>query len=185
MLQSACLCCCAQSCLTLWEPMDCSPPGSSVHEVLQARILEWFAMPSSREIYLAQGWNPCFLCPLCWQAGLFIMSATQEAIRCDPKFQWSETNHSSHLCGVSSLADVGVLLLIVTRAQADGAPPWTQLTKQIQWHVSHPWLLELLVDRVHSTSPPSLLALTSEGAAKCRPALYQEGATRIFAERFC
>ena len=38
----------AQSCLTLWDPMDCSPPGSSVHGILQARILEWVAMPPSR-----------------------------------------------------------------------------------------------------------------------------------------
>ena len=30
----------AQSCLTLCNPMDCSPPGSSLHEILQARILE-------------------------------------------------------------------------------------------------------------------------------------------------
>ena len=37
-----------QSCLTLCDPMDCSPPGSSVHGILQARILEWVAMPSSR-----------------------------------------------------------------------------------------------------------------------------------------
>ena len=37
----------AQSCLTLCNPMDCSPPGSSVHGILQARILEWVAMPSS------------------------------------------------------------------------------------------------------------------------------------------
>ena len=37
-----------QSCLTLCEPVDCSPPGSSVHGILQARILEWVAMPSSR-----------------------------------------------------------------------------------------------------------------------------------------
>ena len=37
-----------QSCLTLWDPMDCSPPGSSVHGILQERILEWVAMPSSR-----------------------------------------------------------------------------------------------------------------------------------------
>ena len=37
-----------QSCLTLCNPMDCSPPGSSVHGVLQARTLEWVAMPSSR-----------------------------------------------------------------------------------------------------------------------------------------
>ena len=36
------------SCLTLPNPMDCSPPGSSVHGLLQARILEWVAMPSSR-----------------------------------------------------------------------------------------------------------------------------------------
>ena len=34
--------------LTLCDPMDCSPPGVSVHGILQARILEWVAMPSSR-----------------------------------------------------------------------------------------------------------------------------------------
>ena len=37
-----------QSCPTLWNPMNGSWPGSSVHEILQARILEWFTMPSSR-----------------------------------------------------------------------------------------------------------------------------------------
>ena len=37
-----------QSCLTLCDPMDCSPPGSSVHGILQARILEWSAIFSSR-----------------------------------------------------------------------------------------------------------------------------------------
>ena len=37
-----------QSCSTLCGPMDCSPPGSSVHGILQTRILEWVAMPSSR-----------------------------------------------------------------------------------------------------------------------------------------
>ena len=37
-----------QSCLTLCDPMDCSLPASSVHEILWARILEWVAMPSSR-----------------------------------------------------------------------------------------------------------------------------------------
>ena len=37
-----------QSCLTLWDHMDFRPPGSSVHGILQARILEWAAMPSSR-----------------------------------------------------------------------------------------------------------------------------------------
>ena len=38
----------AQSCLTLCEPMDCSPPGSSVHGILQTRILEWVTIPFSR-----------------------------------------------------------------------------------------------------------------------------------------
>ena len=37
-----------QSYLTPCDPMDCSPPGSSVHGILQARILEWVAMPASR-----------------------------------------------------------------------------------------------------------------------------------------
>ena len=35
-----CVCICAQSCLTLCDPMHCSPPGSSVHGIFQARILE-------------------------------------------------------------------------------------------------------------------------------------------------
>ena len=38
----------AQSCLTICDPMDCSPPCSSVHGVLQARILEWIAISFSR-----------------------------------------------------------------------------------------------------------------------------------------
>ena len=37
-----------QSCLTLCDPMDYSPPVSSVHGILQARLLEWVPMPSSR-----------------------------------------------------------------------------------------------------------------------------------------
>ena len=37
-----------QSCPTLCDPMDCSPPGSSVHGTFQARILEWVAISFSR-----------------------------------------------------------------------------------------------------------------------------------------
>ena len=40
--------CCAQSCLTLCDPMDCSLPGSSIHGIFQARILEWVAISFSR-----------------------------------------------------------------------------------------------------------------------------------------
>ena len=38
----------SQSCPTLCDPMDSSPPGSTVRGILQARTLEWVAMPSSR-----------------------------------------------------------------------------------------------------------------------------------------
>ena len=37
-----------QSCLTLCDPMDCSRPGSSIHGILQARTLDWVAVPFSR-----------------------------------------------------------------------------------------------------------------------------------------
>ena len=43
-----CVCKLLQSCLTLCDPMDCTLPDSSVHGILQARILEWIAMPSSK-----------------------------------------------------------------------------------------------------------------------------------------
>ena len=43
-----------QSCLTLTDPMDCSPPGSSAHGIFQARVLEWgaigFSSPAVREL---------------------------------------------------------------------------------------------------------------------------------------
>ena len=45
---SVCMLSPLQSRLTLWDPMDCSSPGSSVHGILQARILECVAMPFSR-----------------------------------------------------------------------------------------------------------------------------------------
>ena len=39
-----------QLCLTLCDPMDCNPPGSSVHRILQARVLEWIAISFSRGV---------------------------------------------------------------------------------------------------------------------------------------
>ena len=42
----------AQSCLILCDPMDCSLPGSAVHEIFQARVLEWGAIAFSVILYL-------------------------------------------------------------------------------------------------------------------------------------
>ena len=60
-----------QSCLTLWDPMDCSPPGSSVHRILQARILEWATMPSSGGSSRPGEWTHVSLSLLHSQAGLY------------------------------------------------------------------------------------------------------------------
>ena len=59
-----CACVCTKSfhsCLTLCDPMDCSPPGSSVQGILQASILEWIAMPSSRGSSRPRDWA-CGFC---------------------------------------------------------------------------------------------------------------------------
>ena len=58
----------AQSCPTLSDLMDCSPPGSSVHGTFQARILEWVAISFSR-IFPTKELNPSLLCLLHWEAG--------------------------------------------------------------------------------------------------------------------
>jgi len=50
------------------DPMDCSPPGSSVHGIPQARILEWLCHFLRQGIFPTQGSNPRLLCLLHWQA---------------------------------------------------------------------------------------------------------------------
>ena len=55
------MCVRTQLCPTLFDPMDCCQPGSSVHGIFQARIKEWVALSSSRGIFLTQGLNPRLL----------------------------------------------------------------------------------------------------------------------------
>ena len=78
-----------QSCLTLFYPMDCSLPGSPGFGILQVRILEWVAMPSSRGSSLTQGSNQLLLCLLHWQAGF--ISATWEDFQ-----RWSSGWYFEH-----------------------------------------------------------------------------------------
>ena len=58
-----------QSCPALCDPMDCSLPGSSVHGLLQVRILEWVAMPSSRGSSQPKDQTMSTTFNLNWQAG--------------------------------------------------------------------------------------------------------------------
>ena len=57
-------CLVTQSRLTLWDPLDCSLPVSSVHGTFQARILECIAIFLLQEIFPTQGLNPHLLCLL-------------------------------------------------------------------------------------------------------------------------
>ena len=58
----------AQLCLTLCDPVDCSPPGSSVHGISQARILGWVAISCSRGSSGSRDWTfiSCFSCTDRW-----------------------------------------------------------------------------------------------------------------------
>ena len=66
-----------QLCLTLWNPMDCSSPGSSLPGILQARILEWVAMPFSRGSSWPRDQNQVS-CVSCIAGGFFTPWATWE-----------------------------------------------------------------------------------------------------------
>jgi len=81
----------SQSCLSVCNPIDCSPPGSSVHGILQARILQWFAMPFSR----GSSWSRDHIWVSCIAGRFFTIWATSKVpyTRKDsPPFPLSKTS---------------------------------------------------------------------------------------------
>ena len=77
----------AQSCPTLCYSMDCSPPGSSVHGILQARILEWVAITFSRGSSWPRDWTQASCI-----AGRFFTSEPPGEISSQHHTQWGEKN---------------------------------------------------------------------------------------------
>ena len=74
------LCVYMLSCCCVWlfcNPMDCSPPGSSFHEISQARTLEWVAMPSSRGSSQPRDQTPVF-CVSCIHRQILYYCTTWE-----------------------------------------------------------------------------------------------------------
>ena len=69
----------AQSCLTLYNPLGCIPPGSSVHRIFQARILEWVAFSSSRGSSHPRD-RTCIPCVSCIAGRFFTCWAIREAL---------------------------------------------------------------------------------------------------------
>ena len=77
--KGTCTCMLSHSCPTLCDPMDCSPPGSSVRRILWARILEWVAIPCSNGSSWPRDQNQVSYTA----GGFFAVWATREALKRD------------------------------------------------------------------------------------------------------
>ena len=91
--------------LTLSDPMHCSPPGSSVHEILQARILEWVAISSCRESFQHRDWtwvsyvsyigsklfttNATWEAPVLYNRSLLVICSILNIVVCVYSQQWT------------------------------------------------------------------------------------------------
>jgi len=76
---------CSCSVVSLCDPMDCSPPGSSVHGILQARILEWVAISSSGGSSPPRDWT-CISCNCRWI--LYHWGSSNHKLECE---LWSKS----------------------------------------------------------------------------------------------
>ena len=85
-----------QSCLTLWDSMDCSLPGSFVHGDSPGWILEWIAMPSSRAS--SQPKDGTHISYVSWMAGMcFKTSATWEAFIQDTRINYKGRDRKEYV----------------------------------------------------------------------------------------
>ena len=90
-----------QPCPTLHDPKDCSPPGSSVHGIFQARVLEWGAIAFSDRTWLPVNKNIHEACTIVfWWIDLTLTKADQDKIQLDVNYSKS---HSATRWGWSSL----------------------------------------------------------------------------------
>ena len=105
-----------QSCLTLCDPMDCSLPDSSVHGIIQARILQWVPVLFSRGCSWPRNWTRVY----CIRGRFFTTWATREAVRVH---QFSSV---AHLCPT---------LWDPMDCSTPGLPVHHQLLEFIQTHV--------------------------------------------------
>ena len=113
------ICLVSQLSQTLCNPMDCSSPGSLVHEILQARILEWTAIPFSRGIFLTQGSNPHLLRLLHWQMGSLplVPPRNHRYIQSKLQLKWSKIPKGfRHLyLGIRFSTRVGLMILLIRK----------------------------------------------------------------------
>ena len=87
------MCVCAQLCLTLCDPKDCSPPGSSVSGISQARILEWVAISFSKGSPWPRDWTQVS-CGSYIGRRILYHWATWEAVQVYKQWKFKSTNES-------------------------------------------------------------------------------------------
>ena len=146
-----------QSCLTPCDPMDCNLPGCSVHRILQASILEWVVMPSSRGSARPGDRTYVSLCLQYWQAGS--LPKDKVVSRYDPMdcstLSWRHLGSPGSIwqlvtksdCGVNSSLSCDVSILPVWwKLLGKEVGVWQLSSKQIGEHVS----LHLLFFTAHS-----------------------------------
>ena len=94
-------CSVAQWCLTLCNPLDCSPPGSSVYGILQARILEWVAISFFRGSSWPRDQTPisCISCMTPMSPQGFSSDVTSLTVAPDSQFSWRPRSATlDHTC---------------------------------------------------------------------------------------
>ena len=111
-----CVCSVAESCLTLCNSMDCSPPGSSVLGIFQARILEWPSSALLQGIFLTQGSNPRHLYLRHWQFFFFFLTTSAKRtckpppsgllLQCTDAF-WAVNNSTFYRHGLVKRSQAG------------------------------------------------------------------------------
>ena len=138
----------AQSCLTFCDSMNHSPPGSSVHGIFQARILEWIAMPSSRGFSQLRD-QTC----VSWTAGRFFTLEPPGKPMASGKCP-HQVATGRLICGLSK------------PARASSSPPLS-----LQWPSPPPGASHITFSAERNKQerrPESLLNLDSPGKARIR-----------------
>ena len=140
------MCVCAKSlqlCPTLCDLMECSLPGSSIHGILQARILEWVAMPSSRGSSWPRDWT-CISCLPAWEVSSLPLAPLGKPWKCWPRT--TDLPSGPELC-IFSFWELFLLLLGVF---------WNQ--KGEQWQAECCGLSVSLPTKFRSWSPNPYVA---------------------------
>ena len=107
-----------KSCLTLWDPRNCSPPGSSVHGILQAKILQWVAILFSRGSSQPGDQIPFS----CITGGFFTLWATRE-----------EKNNNHRIILTSDANPLGTLGALIQPPMRSTSTLWLEASSDFEY----------------------------------------------------